>query len=230
MRFMWAIILSLISGCVMHPVSYMGDEYRGTRYLKSPLGEGVLPDADPLIRFDAFDCTTFVETILADGDVDTLNKIRYQNGEIGFLTRNHFIESDWLVNNSNRVENVSSDYGKTAVRHVVIDKSAWMKRVHNIDAEFVPTAVDLEYIPYKYLTEIDNKDVLIVLFVTDNPKMRDNIGTDLAVVHMGLLLPDGTLRHASSVGGMVVDVSFMDYVHTRRQNDNHIGITLVKIK
>lgn len=70
-----------------------------------PLGEG--PDGkydqDPLYRFDTFDCTTYVETIMAlatSNSIDefeiNLNDIRYKNGEISFFTRNHFTDLQWI--------------------------------------------------------------------------------------------------------------------------------------
>ena len=34
-------------------------------YIADPLGEGEGTDADPLVRYDAFDCLTFVEEVLA---------------------------------------------------------------------------------------------------------------------------------------------------------------------
>ncbi len=207
-----------------------GHKFLGAPYINSPLGEGIAPDSDPLIRFDAFDCTTFVETVLANGDIETLNQIRYKDGKIGFLNRNHFIESDWLINNSDRVQNISADYGKTKIRHVVIDKKSWFKKAHNIDTDFKPVAVDLEYIPYEFTKDIIIEKPVIVLFITDNADFRDKIGTDLAVVHMGILMPNGVLRHASSEHGAVVDVSFDKYMNTRKKNKNNLGIALVKIK
>lgn len=70
-----------------------------------PLGEG--PDGkydqDPLYRFDTFDCTTYLETIMAlamSREVSefetTLDKIRYENGEIDYLKRNHFTDLQWI--------------------------------------------------------------------------------------------------------------------------------------
>ena len=111
MRFL--ITVFLLAGCAIAPGVPDGGEYMGAKYMRDPLGEERAPDTDPLIRTDAFDCTTFVETVMAGGDVNNLNQIRYKDGEIDFLNRNHFIESDWLENNKNRVENVSAKYGKT---------------------------------------------------------------------------------------------------------------------
>lgn len=227
----WVVAAFMLVGCVAHSAddASIGARYLGARYQIDPLGEAHAPDTDPLIRTDAFDCTTFVETSLASGDVDALTRIRYKNGVIDFKNRNHFIESDWIPNNSDIVRNASAQYGKTAVRHVVIDRAAWLRSGHNIDADDAPVAVDLEYIPYQNITTINNTAPLVVRFIVGNDKKSDTLGTDLAVVHMGFLLPGGTLRHASSVAGRVVDVDFYEYIAARARNKNNIGITLLEI-
>ncbi len=224
------VALLILFGCAYKTDFSDGKSLVGVRYQNSPLGEGVAPDADPLMRFDAFDCTTFVETVLADGDVKKLNKIRYKNDKVDFINRNHFIETDWLKNNSDIVENVSHKFGKTDIRTVVIDKKSWFKTVHNIDVEFVPETVNLEYIPYENIGDLELNKTHVVLFVADNPKIRDKIGTDIAVVHMGLLLPNGVLRHASSEHSQVVDVDFKDYVLQRQRTKTNIGIVILEIK
>lgn len=229
---MWRcfLLLIILAGCGGGVAEFPGQSYLGARYEVSPLGECALPDDDPLIRFDAFDCTTFVETVLADGCECCLTEIRYKNGEIGFLLRNHFVESDWLNNNSDFVLNVSSQYAPTAVRRVIIDKANWFRVVHGLDVDVAPVVVDLEYIPYKYVADVKIDTPVIVLFITDNPKIHDTMGTDLAVVHMGLWLPNGVLRHASSERGGVVDVDMMDYVRQRMKNKQNLGIAVVEIK
>lgn len=209
----------------------IGDKYIGANYVADPLGEMRAPDTDPLIRTDAFDCTTFVETALANGDVKKLNKIRYKNGEIDFMNRNHVIETDWIPNNSDIVYNASRKYGKTALRHVVIDRASWMRRVHNIESNDTVTETDLAYIPYANIGKIDNTEPLIVLFIVDKSDARaEKIGTDLAVVHMGFLVPGGVLRHASSTAGRVVNEDFYKYISQRQTNKNNLGITLLGIK
>lgn len=224
-------MFAVLIGCANRPVdNYMGEQYLGAPYIDNPLGEEVAPDTDPLIRFDAFDCMTFVETVLADGDVNKLNKIRYADGIPNILNRNHFIETDWLENNSNLVENVSVRYGKTARRHTKIDKKKWFKTVHNIDTDFVPSDIDLEYIPYTNAHNIQITKPMIVLFVIDSAYIRNKIGTDLAVRHMGFLLPDGRLRHASRRAKRVVDIDFDKYINTMVENKNNLGIILLEIK
>lgn len=217
----------VLAGCGV--ARQIGDEYMGAKYVNDPLGEGRAPDTDPLIRSDAFDCTTFVETVLAHGDVDTLNQIRYKNGEIDFINRNHFIETEWLPNNSDIVRNVSAQYGQTALRHVVINRAAWLRRVHNIDSDAAVVETDIEYIPYDNITTLETNRPMVVLFIVGNTGKSDIIGTDLAVVHMGFLMPNGMLRHASSTAGRVVDVPMSEYIAARRQNKNNLGIALLEI-
>lgn len=229
-RFILFSCFLLLVACSKSRPVYIGAEYVGKKYTADPLGEEKFPDLDPLIRFDAFDCMTFVETSLAGGDLDKLTKIRYKNGDIDFLNRNHFTETDWLENNKDIIENVSNKYGKTAIRSVVIDKQKWFKRVHKIDVKTPKQTTKIEYIPYLELDKIKTDETLIVLFVIDNPKMRDRIGTDLAISHMGFLLPNGILRHASRDFGRVVDVNFKEYIAIRAKNKNDIGITLLRIK
>lgn len=71
-------------------------------YRLDPLGEARAPDADPRLRFDSFDCTTFVETALAlarapspGALLPTLDAIRY-DGPAAYENRNHFFDSQWI--------------------------------------------------------------------------------------------------------------------------------------
>ena len=225
---MWRLLaIFLLASCSSN---YFGDKYVGTRYLLDPLGEETAPDTDPLIRFDAFDCMTFVETVLADSDVGRLNKIRYANGIPNFVERNHFIETDWLANNSDIVENISNRFAQTAKYTVTIDKKTWFKKMHNIDTNFTPQTVTLEYIPYKFADNIKVPEPVVVLFLRSNPKIRNKLGTDIAVRHIGFLLPDGRLRHASRREKRVVDVNFDEYIDQMVENKNNLGIIVLRIK
>ena len=229
---MWrALLLVFLFGCASgNAPDLIGTEYLGAPYITDPLGVETAPDTDPLIRYDAFDCVTFVETSLANGDVNKLNKIRYADGEPNILNRNHFIETDWLENNSDLFENVSVQYAPVAVRHVKIDKKNWFKTVYNIDTDFAPRNIDLEYIPYSDAHNIKVSKPMVVLFIINSEKIRKNIGTDLAVRHMGFLLPDGRLRHASRRQGRVADVDFNKYINRMVENKINLGIMLLEIK
>jgi len=84
--------------------AYLGKPYG----LNGPLGEGSEGryDQDPLWRFDTFDCTTYVETMLALALAQSPQEfeqhmldIRYENGHIDYVTRNHFTSLQWVPNN-----------------------------------------------------------------------------------------------------------------------------------
>lgn len=226
----FVIICIFVLSCPVYGVGIC-DKYLGTKYISDPLGEATEPDLDPLMRFDAFDCVTFVETCLSNGDLQKLNKIRYHDGKIDFLHRNHFVESDWIENNSSIIKNVSSKYAATDIRNITIDKQNWLIKTHNTQTKIPKKDVKLEYIPYNNIQSIKNKNDLIVLFIVGKSKNSDIIGTDLAVVHMGFLLSGGkTLRHASSAFGYVMDTDFLNYVSERQKNKNNIGIVLLEIK
>jgi hypothetical protein len=115
--------------------------FLGAPYKLGPLGEGPggAFDRDPLIRFDAFDCTTFIETVMAlalESDLDaatrTLQAIRYKDGQIGYATRNHFIEADWVPNNvrAGYLRDITSNVaGPSAAQvHKTISKKRWYRR------------------------------------------------------------------------------------------------------
>ena len=208
----------------------IGYEYLGAKYQLDPLGEETSPDTDPLIRTDAFDCVTFVETALADGNLNKLNKIRYKNGYISFFNRNNIIETDWLANNSDLIQDITNVYGNTKNRNVIIDKKTWFNVIHNVKYDTQSIETTIKYLPYSDINNIENDESLLVLFIIDNPKIHDKIGTDLAISHMGFLLPNGILRHASSAQKKVVDINFIDYVNTRKSNKTNLGIALYKIK
>lgn len=229
-RFVLLFFVILLCACSHTKRHYIGEKYLGTKYIYDPLGEEKAPDKDPLIRTDAFDCMSFVETALADEDVEKLNKIRYKDGKIDILNRNHFIEVDWLKNNQDIVENVSKKYGKTETKTVIIDKKNWFKKNYNIKTNFEKELAEIEYIPYKNLTELNITEPMIVLFLCDGEGFFEHVGSDLTVIHMGFLLPDNTLRHASSKYGIVMDADFKKYISKNKKNKHHIGIALVKIK
>ena len=111
----------------------------GAPYVVSPLGEGQGQDPDPRIRFDAFDCTTFVETVLAlafSPDLPAAEKlldlIRYQDGQSDFVQRRHFPEAEWIPEliQAGYFEDITQKVGRTNVslESKYIDIKVWDRR------------------------------------------------------------------------------------------------------
>lgn len=118
-------------------------QFIGRPYIVDPLGEGDRGhfDRDPRFRLDGFDCTTFVETVLSiskarrSSEVPKwMDKIRYEKGVVGFETRNHFPDADWIANNvrARLVKDVTAQVAKTqpsslAWAVALIEKDEWYK-------------------------------------------------------------------------------------------------------
>ena len=120
-------------------LEFVSAPFVGAPYVISPLGEGMGVDPDPRMRFDAFDCTTFVETVLAlSFAVDLpsaelrLDHIRYQGGELGFLQRRHFPEAEWIPRliQAGYFEDVTQKVGRVGVslESKRLDQKVWERR------------------------------------------------------------------------------------------------------
>lgn len=69
----------------------------GLPYVASPCGEGPNArfDQRPLYRDDAFDCVTFVNTVLANGDRDSYIHCTHRDALVAYQNRLHFLSVDW---------------------------------------------------------------------------------------------------------------------------------------
>lgn len=118
-----------------------------------PLGEG--PDGrydrDPLYRFDVFDCTTYVETMVSlarSFDLNTFEKeiddIRYENGRVDYLTRNHFTDLAWIPNNVSNgilveINNLVLPVREQKIAEALINLPGWLRslKVSEIKAPLI---------------------------------------------------------------------------------------------
>lgn len=80
----------------------------GKKFIEGPTGEGPSGEVDPrpMLRLDAFDCQTLIETSMAvaltdspAGAVECLRRIRYRDGEARYESRHADIQNDFLGNN-----------------------------------------------------------------------------------------------------------------------------------
>ncbi len=110
-------------------------------YRHSPLGEGSGVDPDPLLRFDAFDCTTFVETAMALALAEdlaharrVLDVLRYREGKVDYLARRHFPEAEWIPElvRLGFLEDITRSIGGTEVRveEKRLDARVWHRARH----------------------------------------------------------------------------------------------------
>lgn len=89
-------------------VEKISQYFIGKPYILGALGEGKNGEFDksPLYRTDAFDCATYVSTVLALAEANDvihfekiLKKIQYHAKCISYTNRNHFFELEWNQKN-----------------------------------------------------------------------------------------------------------------------------------
>ena len=122
-------------------LTQISQPFVGAPYQLSPLGEGegIGPDPDPRLRFDAFDCTTFVETSIALTLAENLEEasalldvLRYRNGEADFLERRHFPAAEWIpeLTKLGFLRDVTRYVGRkdVVIERKILNASVWERR------------------------------------------------------------------------------------------------------
>lgn len=209
-------------------LKFWAEYFIGTPYSDSPLGEG---DQGPRLRFDVFDCMTYVETCLALATADrtedilpNLDKIRYHDGVVSFHKRNHFISVDWLPNNF-RLLSPRNDLADS-VLHRIIDRAKFFsekrKPIPASNPLSKPVKIEFPYISPTKLTGLAAEEIdgSIILFVGRLEW--------LVVTHMGFVFElDGValLFHASSKLRRVATNPLASYL---RSNPGSNGGVLVQ--
>lgn len=101
-------LLRTVSGTKARALDVSG-RLLGTPYVLGATGEGrdISYDPDPVWRLDVFDCTTYVEAVLAFANVDPaatdpigefeaiVRDIKYLDGDVCYSHRNHFADLQW---------------------------------------------------------------------------------------------------------------------------------------
>lgn len=123
-------------------IDFFSSHLLGLPYKLGALGEGDAGyfDQYPLYRMDAFDCETFVDTVLGLALANNLtnfkyiiSQIRYHKGNVSFISRNHFASLDW--NPHNQEQGFVKDITKTLkdqnhkspaqIAKALINKRSW---------------------------------------------------------------------------------------------------------
>jgi hypothetical protein len=187
-------------------------------YISNPLGGGPDVPESLVIRFDGFDCVTYVETVLALADsraadefTDALREMRYAGGQITWHSRNHYM-FDWISNNRRRgiVKNITNG------RHAV-SKTRRLSLIKELPAKTITFRVFPKRIQARIRRLVETGD--ISLFASTH--------RNLDVFHMGLIVKRGEevwLRHASRTAGRVIEQPLADFLKAHRMS----GIILLR--
>lgn len=174
-----------------------------------------LYDPEPLYSLRQSDCLVFAEHMYAmalardwSSFIALLQRIRYRDGRIGMLTRNHYTEADWVVNNSWLVEDLSSELvGDRAVPVTsVIDRARFFRRF-GLGQDIPPQELSWSYIPYELVPEIADR-----LQPGDFVNIVRGNEDGLYVGHVGLITrgQDGTVYLLHSTSPRVVEEPLLD--------------------
>jgi len=220
------IALIFVAGCMNnssfltpHSSLYkIASDFIGTPYQLDPLGEGAgAPiDSDPIYRTDVFDCTTFVETVLARATGTDLQKIRYQGGRIDWFNRNHWMETEWIPNAVELGLITPVRYGHTGRTRAIVDMNAWVRHRTGLDIYSYPFSMSMRMIPRanfnSYMVrQMPNPSV--IFFV--RCRINNDFVTGDMITHMGLLFGEYMI-HAGRAHG-VQKINVVEYIRTNRQ-------------
>jgi len=225
-------------------IAQISQSYLGKPYKKEPLNEVTL------WREDAFDCTTFLETVMAkalspspDLLSATMNRIRYREQPATLMHRNHFISSEWIPNlqKLGLIEDQTLQVGLKDIEQleVKIDRKKWFKKRYGIDTDLPPVTQQTLYIPFDFFIKRPSKlgvlpdPVYLINIVRRDPSVVKKLGTALDISHQGLLVIGNgkkLFRHASIDRGKVVEEDFLTYLHRSRRQPGAKGIQIFSFR
>jgi hypothetical protein len=192
-------------------VQHLAKKNIGQKYDMYLLGEFPfeISDKQPLFNLNKSDCVVFSEHIYAMAlshnwkeFFSMLQRIRYKNGEIGMLTRNHYTEADWVKNNQWLITELTDTIGGNSVVKTssTIDRAKFFKK-HGIGQDIPKEKIEWTYIPGDSLSKVLPylKTGDFVNIVRGYPNSEPWVG------HVGLISveEDGTVNFIHSASPIV---------------------------
>jgi hypothetical protein len=198
-------------------------EMIGSRFLGDPYGDNTLGGSKSSVEsftasFDAFDCVTYVENVLALAGAfsprkfaDNLRHIRYKDGIVGWPSRNHYMTT-WIRNNvrAGFIRNLTKGAG-------LIDSSRRLNVVDGLPDKTVRVRSIRKRDFLRRTAEVRTGDLVFFASTRRN----------LDVFHCGTLIRSGDrilLRHAARSRGCVVEQDLAGFLAANRMT----GVILVR--
>jgi hypothetical protein len=193
-------------------------EFIDCPYVVNSLGGGANLPEQLTIKLDAFDCVTYMETVLAlalsvtaEQFAANLTRIRYKNGEIQWHKRNHYMV-DWWRNNQRQglLQNITQGTES-------IEKTRELNVIHELPVQ----QVSFRVFPKKKIKRIEN------IIKTGDFVCFGSIKKHLDVFHTGILLRRDDkilLRHASRTAKKVIDQDLQGFLKNNRMS----GLVLLR--
>jgi hypothetical protein len=216
-------------------VMHLARKNIGQPYQIFLLGEGPFEvfDPDPMYCLDKSDCVTFVEHTYAmalsrdwPSFFRTLQRLRYKDGKVGMVTRNHESVADWNVNNAWLFEEITPKLGegKAAVAMHMVWKPAKFFAQYDIGQDLPDVTISSTYVPRAKVASIlsELKDGDVVQVVRGNAREQ-------FVGHFGLVArgTDGAVNMIHSAEPAVREQGILDYME---KNPKTIGYKFLRAK
>ncbi|GEM_PF-420332 len=178
-----------------------------------------LIDPQPLYCLPKSDCLVFSEHTYAmslsrdwPSFFAMLQRIRYKDGRIGFVTRNHWTTADWDPNNAWLVRDITAEVGGDRVKpfYQKLDRAhSSLYKKNNIQSNAPVEEIRTSYIPFEILPEVQGKlrdgDFVNIIYDWDG---------NFDCAHTGLVAigADGTAHFLHSSPPAVREEPFADYI------------------
>ena len=199
-------------------IEMLSQGFLGRPYVANPLIGSAQMKEVFTASIDGFDCITYVETILAlarsskvDEFVEWLRRIRYENGQVEWRRRNHYMTS-WIRNNT-RIG---------VVREIAATAGFITKnRILNVVPELPPARARFRCIPKRFMPRLAAKlrSGDLIFFASTR--------SHLDIFHCGIIVrqPGGLfIRHAARSRQAVVDQELPEFL----KNNRMAGVVVVR--
>lgn len=243
-------------------IEWFSKQFLETPYYLGSLGEGSKGKYDKFAKYslNRFDCDTYVNTVLAlayannaESFLCYLDNLRYKNGVVSYINRNHFTSLDWNLNNKLFLKDITNSFANTKKTTAFIDKKNWYKaktlqniRIDTnkhkalISLKQAGTKLKNKFVTINYLPleEIYSKHEsvfkkipsgAVIEIVRPNWNLRKKIGTNLHISHLGFAIWKNNklyFRQASLLHKKVVDSLFLNYLLKYQNSATVKGINI----
>lgn len=176
-------------------------------------------DGQPLYCIANGDCVVFAEHVYAmalsydwQSFFAMLQRIRYKNGEISAVTRNHYTLADWNENNSWLIRDITPEIaaGKTETVTENINRKAFFKKSFGLNVDVPAQKYSTTFVPAQFVKDVASKlrdgDCVNVIRATkDGGKFCGHVG----MITIGA---DGTVNLLHSTPPKSVEQPLAQYV------------------
>lgn len=190
-------------------------------------------DPDPLYCLTKSDCVTFCEHIFSmaladsfDTFLQNLQRLRYRDGQIGMLTRNHFTVADWDRNNAFLFEDLTAKLGdaKAAVPLTQVCKRARFFAKFGIGQDIPDEPIEDHYIPKAnvpgILNELRTADFINIIRGDEKSQWAGHTG-------LIMLADDAAVNFLHSVQPVVREQPLLEYLESDRRC---VGIKVLRLR